>query len=223
MTRCRNVCAKDHSPSTDTSTVPAGIAATRLSVPAHVCSSAAQAARRPSGSLACRSARPGKRRLSSASTSGITSTPLTRKKLSPSKSHGESISTPCTSTPRMTTPDRSAPTNRAPRRSAPTNCVPCRSSDRVKVATTPPCRAPCCRWHRLAVQPPLQPRRPTARRRRHQQTDRAGQPPTPTRADTLPALCKAGVRVQVPSGSASLVLPTCRPTIASRVLTDECG
>ena len=30
MTRCRSVCANDHSPSTDTSTVPAGIAASAL-------------------------------------------------------------------------------------------------------------------------------------------------------------------------------------------------
>ena len=142
MTRCRSVCANDHSPPTDTSTVPAGIAATRSSVAAQVRSSVAQAARRPSGSPARRSARPGKRRLSSASTSGITSTPLTRKKLSPSKSHGASMSAPATSTARITTPDRSALTNRAPRRSASTNSAPCRSSDRVKVAMTSPCRAP---------------------------------------------------------------------------------
>jgi hypothetical protein len=38
---------------------------------------------------------------------------LTRKKPSPSKSHGASMSAPATSTPRITTPDRSAPTNRA--------------------------------------------------------------------------------------------------------------
>jgi len=136
MTRCRNVCANDHSPPTDTSTVPAGIAATRSSVAAHVRSSVAQAARRPSGSPARLSARPGKRRLSSASTSGTTSTPLTRKKLSPSKSHGPSMSAPATSTPRITTPDRSALTNRAPRKSASTNPAPCSSSDRVKVAMT---------------------------------------------------------------------------------------
>jgi hypothetical protein len=98
---------------------------------------AAQAPRRPSGLPARRSARPGKRRLSSAS-NGATSTPLTRKVLSPSRNHGASMSAPDTSTPRITAPDRSAPTNRAPRRSAPTNSAPCRSSDRLKVATVPP-------------------------------------------------------------------------------------
>ena len=41
--RCRNVWANVHSPSTDTSTVPGGIAATRSSVAAHVRSSAAHA------------------------------------------------------------------------------------------------------------------------------------------------------------------------------------
>ena len=51
-----------------------------------------QAARRPSGSAARRCARPGKRRSSSASTNGITSTPLTRKNVSPSESHGASMS-----------------------------------------------------------------------------------------------------------------------------------
>jgi hypothetical protein len=40
-TRCRSVCANHHSPPTDTSTVPAGIAATRSSVAAHVRSSVA--------------------------------------------------------------------------------------------------------------------------------------------------------------------------------------
>ena len=59
-TRCRSVCAKDHSPPTDTSTVPAGIVATRSSVTAQVRSSAAQAARIPSGSAARRSAAAGK-------------------------------------------------------------------------------------------------------------------------------------------------------------------
>ena len=43
-TRCRSVCAKDHSPPTGTSTAPAGIAAARSSVAGHVRSSAAQAA-----------------------------------------------------------------------------------------------------------------------------------------------------------------------------------
>jgi hypothetical protein len=100
----------------------------------------------PSGSVARRSARPGKRRLSSASTSGITSTPLTRKKLSPSKSHGASMSVPRTSTARITTPDRSALRNRAPRRFASTNSAACRSSERVKVAMTSPSRAPRHRW-----------------------------------------------------------------------------
>jgi hypothetical protein len=50
----------------------------------------------------------GKAAVSSASTSGITSTPLARKKLSPSKSHGASMSAPLTLTSRITTPDRSA-------------------------------------------------------------------------------------------------------------------
>ena len=108
MTRCRSVCANDHSPSTETSTVPAGIAATRSRVAAHVRSSAAQAARRPSGSAARRPARPGKRRLSSASTSGITSTPLTRKEVSPPEKKRCVDVRPRTSTARITTPERSA-------------------------------------------------------------------------------------------------------------------
>jgi hypothetical protein len=70
MTKCRSVCANDHSPPTETSTLPAGIAATRSSVAAQALWSLAQAARKPSGSAARRSARPGKRRLSSASTKG---------------------------------------------------------------------------------------------------------------------------------------------------------
>ena len=49
--RCRSVCANDHSPPTDTSTVPTGIAATRSRVAAQVRSSMAQAARRRSGCL----------------------------------------------------------------------------------------------------------------------------------------------------------------------------
>ena len=56
-----SVCANDHSPATEMSTVPAGIAAARSRVAAQVRSSVAQAARRPSGSLARRSARPGRR------------------------------------------------------------------------------------------------------------------------------------------------------------------
>jgi hypothetical protein len=94
MTRCRRVCANDHSPPTDFSTLPAGIAATRSSVAAQVFWSLAQASRKASGSVARLSARPGKRRLSSASTNGATSTPLTRKALAPSKSHGASMSAP---------------------------------------------------------------------------------------------------------------------------------
>ena len=132
-TRCRSVCANDHSPSTEMSTVPAGIAAARSSVAAQVRSSAAQAARRPSGSSARRSARPGKRRLSSASTNGATSTPLTRNTLPSSKSHGASMSDPAMSTPRITTPDRLDSTNRAPLRFTPRNSAFCRSSDWLKV------------------------------------------------------------------------------------------
>ena len=135
-TRCRSVCANDHSPPTDSSTAPAGIAATRSSVAAQVRSSPAKAERRPSGSPARLSARPGKRRFSSLSTNGITSTPLTRRKLSPSESHGASMSAPSTWTPRITTPERLASTNRAPRRSTSMNSAPCRSTDGVKVAMT---------------------------------------------------------------------------------------
>ena len=152
MTRCRTVCANDHSPSTDTSTVPAGIAATRSSVAAQVRSSAAQAARRPSGSAARRSARPGKRRLSSASTNGMTSTPLTRRTLSPSKSHGASMSAPATSTARITTPDRSALTNLAPRRSTSTSSVARSVSDGGTDVMASPCRAPSREPTRPAAQ-----------------------------------------------------------------------
>ena len=68
-------------------------------------------------------ARPGKCRLSSASTNGITSTPFM--KLSPSESDGAvSTSAPSTRTPRITTSDRSDSMNRAPRRSAPMNSAP---------------------------------------------------------------------------------------------------
>ena len=59
-----------------------------------------------------------------------------QRRLSPSESHGASMSSPWTSTPRITAPDRSAPTNRAPRRLTSTNCAPVRSSDRVNVAMT---------------------------------------------------------------------------------------
>ena len=52
-TRCRGVCANDDSPSTETSTVPAGIAATRSSVAVHALGGGAPAIR-ISGALSAR-------------------------------------------------------------------------------------------------------------------------------------------------------------------------
>ena len=91
-------------------------------------SRAAHAARKPPGSSAVRSSRPGKRRFSSASTRGTTSTLLTRRLPSPSSSQGESISMPETSLPRTTTPPRSQPTNREPRRLLLSKVLPRRTS-----------------------------------------------------------------------------------------------
>ena len=62
---------------------------------------------RPSGSSARRWARPGKRRSSSASTKGATSTPFTISDASPPSSQGASISAPSTITARNTAPERS--------------------------------------------------------------------------------------------------------------------
>ena len=74
-TRCLSVSENDHSPSTETSTVPSGIAATRSSVAAHVLERPRRRADRPIPGPLLGAA--GKRRFSSASTKGTTSTPLT--------------------------------------------------------------------------------------------------------------------------------------------------
>jgi hypothetical protein len=73
-TRWRSVSANDHSSSILTSTEPAGSAAARSIAASQARSTVVHAYRRPAGLSARRSLRPGKRRSSSCSTNGVTST-----------------------------------------------------------------------------------------------------------------------------------------------------
>ena len=98
-TRWRSVWARDHSSGTRASTRGAGVSST-------VCCQAAwtatQPSRRPCGVVAFWSSRPGNCRLSSASTSGTTSTPLTKRE--PKARSWLSMSSPPTSTLRIVIP-----------------------------------------------------------------------------------------------------------------------
>ncbi len=130
-TRWRRVWASDHSSSTWASTSPGAVSAT---VVAHAAWTATHPSRRPSGVLACWSSRPGNRRLSSASTSGTTSTPLTSRV--PMNRSWLSMSSPSTSTLRIVTPLRSEPRKVAPLRLARTKRPPSSSSPE-KVVMSP--------------------------------------------------------------------------------------
>ena len=101
-TRWRCVSMKDHSPSTRSCSCSGGAPRARSKVPAHRRSRMSQASRNPAGSVGRILMRSGSRRSSSASTSGMTSTPLTRRlPMSPF------ISMSASSAPWMVTPVKS--------------------------------------------------------------------------------------------------------------------
>ena len=77
--RCRSVSMNDHSPSTLSCSSAGSSSEARPTVSAHSCSMIDHASRKPSASVGRSFTRSGWRRSSSASTSGPTSTPLTRR------------------------------------------------------------------------------------------------------------------------------------------------
>ena len=122
MIRCRRVWASDHSSSTRPSTSSGGVLST---VSRHEACTATHPSRSPSGVVAFCSSRPGNCRLSSASTSGTTSTPLTNSL--PKKRSWLSMSRPSQSTLRIFRPLTSENRTVAPLKLAWMNVAPSNS------------------------------------------------------------------------------------------------